>query len=98
MKSMYVDTILPFIIHLISLDMKLDVYEVLVGNPNGLRWEPVTGRLNLQALRYQPVEGGNENDGTPLYIVKAPYKGFTHPGKTSEKLDGTPFSRLCIWA
>lgn len=69
-------------------EVHLDVYEVLVGNPNGLRWEPVTGRLNLQALRYQPVEGGNENDGTPLYIVKAPYKGFTHPGKTSEKLDG----------
>jgi hypothetical protein len=75
--------------------MKVDTFEVLVGDMYGLRWEPCYGRLNLKALGYKPVEGGNENDGTPLYIVKAPYNGFVHPGKTSEKLDGTALSLSC---
>ena len=69
--------------------MKIDTFEVLVGDMRGLRWQSFSGRLNVQALGYKPVEGGMENDGTPLFVVKAPYNGFTHPGKTSEKLDGT---------
>jgi Protein of unknown function (DUF3421) len=76
--------------------MKLDTFEVLVGDMDGLRWVPFSGRLNVQALGYTPVEGGMENDGTPLYIVKAPFNGFTHPGKTSEKLDGTTV--FCVTA
>ena len=68
--------------------MKIDTFEVLVGDMGALRWVPFSGRLNVHALNYKPVEGGSENDGTPLYIVKAPHNGFTHPGKTSEKLDG----------
>jgi hypothetical protein len=70
--------------------MKIDTFEVPVGDMRGLRWVPFSGRLNVQALGCKPVEGGNENDGTPLYVVKAPFNGFTHPGKTSEKLDGMP--------
>jgi len=86
--------------------MKLDTFEILVGDMRGLRWVPFSGRLNVGALGYKHVEGGNENDGTPLYIVKAPYKGSVYPGKTSEKLEGTTLSHFyshprhveCAWA
>lgn len=60
----------------------------------GLRWVPASGRLNVNSLGYRPVEGGRENDGTPLYIAQAPHKGVVHPGKASEKLDGMS-SSLC---
>jgi Protein of unknown function (DUF3421) len=76
----------------IYYNLKIDTYEVLVGDMNGLRWVPASGRLNLNNLGHKPVEGGFENDGTPLYVVKAPYGDAVHPGKTSEKLDGMEFS------
>lgn len=55
---------------------------------NGLRWEPAHGKLNVSSLRYRPVEGGHEDDGSPLYIAQALYKSVVYPGKASEKLDG----------
>ncbi|KAF8659218.1 hypothetical protein AX16_001879 [Volvariella volvacea WC 439] len=69
-------------------EVHVEEYEVLVGDINALRWVPVSGRLNVNNLGYRPVEGGRENDGTPLYIAQAPYNGAVHPGKASEKLDG----------
>ncbi|KAF7321501.1 Carbohydrate-binding module family 12 protein [Mycena kentingensis (nom. inval.)] len=78
----------------------LDTYEILIGDMNGLRWVPAEGRLNVNNLGYKPVEGGRENDGTPLYIAQAPHKDATHPGKASEKLDGAyiPFDgeEVCV--
>jgi hypothetical protein len=65
-----------------------EVYEILIGNQNQLRWVRTSGRLNLGNLGgAKPVEGGHENDGTPLYVVRADYKGSSQPGKASEKLD-----------
>jgi hypothetical protein len=67
----------------------IDTFEILVGNMQQLRWQRVHGRLNRSVGKL--VEGGYENDGTKLYIVKAEYpenSGVFHPGKTSEKLDG----------
>ncbi|KAJ7647514.1 carbohydrate-binding module family 12 protein [Roridomyces roridus] len=69
-------------------EIHLGVYEVLVGDMNGLRWVDWTGRLDLSQLGHRPVEGGRERDGTPLYIAEAPYNDAVHPGKASEKLDG----------
>jgi len=63
-------------------------YEVLVGDMSGLRWVPTSGRLDVESLRYRPVEGGHENNGAPLYIAKASYKGVEHPGKASTSLNG----------
>lgn len=54
----------------------------------GLVWVNAHGKLNPDSLGKRPVEGGRENDGTPLYVAKAPYKGAVHPGKASEKLNG----------
>jgi len=69
--------------------IKVDEYEVLVGDMNRLCWVPTSGKLNVANLRYRPVEGGRENDGTPLYIAEAPHKDAVHPGKASQELDGT---------
>ncbi|KAJ7124930.1 carbohydrate-binding module family 12 protein [Mycena epipterygia] len=69
-------------------EIQLGTYEILVGDMNGLRWVDASGPLNVSSLGYQPVEGGREADGTPLYIAEAPHNGAVHPGKASEKLDG----------
>ena len=53
-----------------------------------LHWVPCSGKINVMNLGYQPVEGGRESDGTPLYVVEAPHKDAVHPGKASEKQEG----------
>ncbi|KAJ8507105.1 hypothetical protein ONZ45_g10488 [Pleurotus djamor] len=66
-----------------------DTYEVLLGDMNGLKWVNTYGKLNVASLGARPVEGGKENDGTPLYVARAPIKdGSLIPGKASEKLEG----------
>jgi len=70
-------------------EIEVEQYEILVANPQGVRWAPVSDKFNIQSLGgARPVEGGREADGTPLFIVQAPYKDGTHPGKTSESLQG----------
>ncbi|THV06798.1 carbohydrate-binding module family 12 protein [Dendrothele bispora CBS 962.96] len=69
-------------------EVHLDTYEILVGDMRGLHWVDASGRLNVNSLGARPVEGGHENDGTPLYVACAPHKDAVHPGKASEKLDG----------
>jgi hypothetical protein len=66
----------------------IDTYEILLGDMTELEWVRTRGRLNVRNLGLRPVDGGKENDGTPLYIAKAEHKGAEHPGKASEKLDG----------
>jgi len=60
----------------------------LLGNMHGLRWVSSSGTFHPERLRVTPVEGGRENDGTPLYIARAYYKEAVHPGKTSPNLNG----------
>jgi len=70
-------------------EIEVENYEILIADPNAVRWTDASHPFSIQALGgARPVEGGREADGTPLYIVQAPYKGGTHPGKTSEKLRG----------
>ncbi|KAJ6558552.1 carbohydrate-binding module family 12 protein [Mycena vulgaris] len=69
-------------------EIHLETYEILVGDMNGLRWVDASGVLNVSHLGFRPVEGGREDDGTPLYIAEAPHNRAVHPGKASEKLDG----------
>jgi len=74
-------------------EIQLDTYEILVGNNNKVKWVTVKGSLKVDSLGATPVDGGKENDGTPLYIARAPYGESdpidVHPGKVSEKLGGT---------
>jgi len=71
-----------------SKEHEKDTYEILIGDSRAVRWVDSHGHLQLHSLGAQPVEGGREKDGTPLYICQAPYKGGTHPGKTSPTFNG----------
>jgi hypothetical protein len=65
-------------------EVQIDKYEILVGDSRAVKWVPCSGQLNVNGLRAQPVEGGREPDGTPIYIAQAPYHGGVHPGKACE--------------
>jgi Protein of unknown function (DUF3421) len=65
---------------------QLEKYEILVGNPNSVRWIPVSGRLKLQALGARPVDGGVDCNGSQLYVARSHFKGGIHPGKVGEHL------------
>lgn len=67
---------------------KLSQYEILLGDMRGLKWVQTGNTLNVASLGATPVEGGYENDGTPLYVARAYHNGAKHPGKASAKLDG----------
>ncbi|KAG6820513.1 hypothetical protein H0H93_015986 [Arthromyces matolae] len=69
-------------------EIERDTYEILIGDMRGLRWVPAHGKLDVNQLGHRPVEGGHENDGSPLYIIKAVYHGGSRPGKASATLDG----------
>jgi hypothetical protein len=71
--------------------IEVKTYEFLIGNMQALKWVPQHGRPNLGS--YRPVEGGNENDGTPLFIARAKYKGDVIPGKASPNLDAAYVTR-----
>lgn len=67
---------------------QLDKYEILVGNPNAVRWVTISGKFTMQALGgLRPVEGGREPGGDPQYIAQAPYHGAVHPGKACESFE-----------
>jgi hypothetical protein len=69
-------------------EIQLDTYEILIGDSNAVRWVDARGTFNLSSLGGKPVEGGRENNGTPLYIAQAPIKGSVQPGKVREGLNG----------
>ena len=81
-----------FLIVLNVSHLQLDTYEILVGDANAVKWVDVRGSFNLNSLGASPVKGGEENNGTPLYIAQAPYGDSdpidVHPGKIAEGLDG----------
>jgi len=56
-----------------------------LANPQAVRWVDSFGAVQVNNLGARPVEGGRENDGTPILIAQAPYKGGTHPGKITSK-------------
>ncbi|KAH6914167.1 hypothetical protein BKA70DRAFT_1260578 [Coprinopsis sp. MPI-PUGE-AT-0042] len=67
-------------------EIDLDKYEILVGNPNSVRWIPVSGKLKLQTLGARPVDGGVDCNGSQLYVARSHFKGGVHPGKVGEHL------------
>ncbi|KAF8750832.1 Carbohydrate binding domain [Rhizoctonia solani] len=68
-------------------EIEVEDYEILIADPRSVHWAEASGTCNPQYLGAQPVEGGREQNG-PLYIVQAPYKEGTHPGKTGPHLQG----------
>ncbi|KAG8731491.1 hypothetical protein FRC11_003998 [Ceratobasidium sp. 423] len=73
-------------------EIEVGQYEILIANPQAVRWVRASGKCNAQSLGGTPVEGGFEKDeggkDRPLYLVQAPYKHGTHPGKAGLHLDG----------
>lgn len=48
-----------------------------------------SGKLDVNSLGSHPVEGGHEDNGSPLYIARAKTKrGNIYPGKASSVLKG----------
>lgn len=66
-----------------------------------MRWVPCSGRFSFESLGARAVEGGHEDEGTPLAIARAKAKEHQgimgigsggkkglFPGKASPKLNG----------
>ncbi|KAJ2742966.1 hypothetical protein GGI20_004099 [Coemansia sp. BCRC 34301] len=51
---------------------------------NGLQWVTASDGH----IPPNPVQGGIESNGTPLFIARAMYKGGMHPGKAGQHLEG----------
>ncbi|KAF8597351.1 hypothetical protein BDV93DRAFT_562388 [Ceratobasidium sp. AG-I] len=68
---------------------EIEFYEVLVTGEGSVRWETASYPFYVRTFGGGTlVEGGNEHDGSPLFIARAFYWGGTHPGKTSVVLKG----------
>jgi Protein of unknown function (DUF3421) len=65
----------------------VSVYEILVGDSRATKWVPTGGKLRIDQLHARPVEGGQENNGTPIYLAVVEHHGH-QPGKISPALDG----------
>lgn len=76
-------------LHLLTTFLiQISSYEILVGNSNAIKWVPTGGVLRVDQLGARPVEGGHENDGTPIYVASVDFHGSRHCGKATTKLDG----------
>jgi len=69
-------------------EIQLDTYEILIGNPQAIQWVDVIGDFNPNNVGARLVDGGKENDGTPLFIAQAPINGSLTPGKIRQGLGG----------
>jgi hypothetical protein len=66
--------------------IELPTFEILVADPQGVRWVPYSSQLNVEELRAKPVEGGKEANGSLLYVARVNYNGGVHPAKCGEHL------------
>lgn len=67
---------------------EISTYEILVGDNRAVAWYPTGGVLRVDQLGGKRlVEGGKENDGTPIYVAQVDYNGL-QPGKATTVLDG----------
>ncbi|QRW01048.1 hypothetical protein RhiLY_00045 [Ceratobasidium sp. AG-Ba] len=70
-------------------ELEIEFYEVLVADEAAVRWETAVYPFYVRTFNGGTlVEGGNEHDGSPLFVARAFYWGGTHPGKTSSYLKG----------
>jgi len=68
--------------------IELNKFEVLIGDPRGVKWVRYSSQLNIQQLGAKPVEGGREANGAPLYIARVSYNDGVHTAKIGEHLPG----------
>jgi len=65
-------------------------YELLVGDEDSITWVECQGNIG-ESSGWTPVEGGQDSDGTPLWVAQIEYDGGVFVGKASPKLDGARF-------
>lgn len=80
--------------------VQVRAYDILIGDPNAVKWVAHKGPLRVTELGAQPVEGGYESDGTHVAIARAHVddngllgiggSGIegVFPGKISSKMEG----------
>ncbi|KAJ3300905.1 hypothetical protein HDU76_005972 [Blyttiomyces sp. JEL0837] len=56
-------------------EIGVDRFQVLCGNPNLVRWIQINGVFNYQAMNCQPLIGGQDKDGSALFIAVCDVNG-----------------------
>ena len=70
----------------ILLKFQLNKFEVLIGDPHGVKWVFYSFRLNVQELGATPVEGGKDGYGRLLYAARVKHNGGMHTAIVGEHL------------
>lgn len=60
-------------------EVVLKDFEILAGDPSGVRWIPTQGGAVPPGVRL--VQGGHAPDGAQLVVCRAAHQGGLHPGK-----------------
>jgi hypothetical protein len=68
--------------------IELNKFEILIGDPQAIRWVSYSYQLDLERLGATPVQGGKEANGTPIYIARVKYNDGVHTAKVGEHLPG----------
>eukprot|EP00842_Homolaphlyctis_polyrhiza_P002114 jgi/Hompol1/2903/HPOL_006262-RA len=72
-------------------EIQVDVFEVLIGSPQSVRWMEASGIVN-PAMFSKLIEGGHENEGRATFIAQAQYSGGVHPAKAVPGSNGAYLS------
>ncbi|KAI8925299.1 hypothetical protein BC831DRAFT_415257 [Entophlyctis helioformis] len=59
------------------------IYEVLVGNPNAVRWVDISGHFNAKAIPGQLIEAGHEHNRDAIFIAQTQHEGSVQVGKVT---------------
>jgi hypothetical protein len=68
--------------------IEFSTFEVLMADPQGVKWVAFRQQLKVEELGAKPVEGGKEASGALLYIARVRYSDGIHPAKCGEHLPG----------
>ncbi|KAI0035864.1 carbohydrate-binding module family 12 protein, partial [Vararia minispora EC-137] len=73
-------------------DANVNMYEILLADPNGVHWERHRGTFRPQDFLNPPVDGGWESNRTPIAVARVEHHGWRIPGKASAGVDGANFA------
>ncbi|KAH8828532.1 hypothetical protein DL96DRAFT_1603605 [Flagelloscypha sp. PMI_526] len=59
-------------------------FEILVGDPHGIRWVDVNGKFDLNTLPYRPIEAGKTAGDALLYVAQGYVSEAQRPGMVAD--------------
>jgi len=65
----------------------INSYEVIVGNAAHIKWCDEEGEVE-ETKGYNPIDGGREENGAPIFVAQAFYQGSVYPAKAGPQLKG----------